>query len=152
MHKSRAGFTLVEVLIAVVIISIVIMSLLQMYANNVHIFSSIKQKTDVNKYASFFISNPDMGLENKSITIYDLLDDFDLDDDLRRELKNIKAKIIYQELEVIDMSDFEDDDSLQEDNSEENKKEVNSNMVIEIGKTILRLNNSSTALLRLRSQ
>jgi len=44
MPKSSRGFTLLEVLIAVMIISVVIGSLLQLFSNNTTTFSSIHQK------------------------------------------------------------------------------------------------------------
>ncbi len=151
MHKARDGFTLIEVIVAVVIISTVIMALLQMYANNIHIFSTLNKKTQINQYASFFISNPDIGLENDKIVLYGLVDDFDLEDDLRRELKNIKAEVIYQELETIDMADYDGSKDSDEDDIE-NKESSNSSMVFEIGKTILKVKESSVSLLRLKLQ
>jgi prepilin-type N-terminal cleavage/methylation domain-containing protein len=151
MHNkvtAKNGFTLIEVMISVVIISTVIMALIKMFANNTHIFSILKTKTQINQYASFFISNPKVGLENTTaLTLYDLVSDFSLEDDLRKRLKEKKIKIVYQEVETIDMSDF---DESKEQNSEE--KNVNSNMIFEIGKTILNVNNSSLALLRLKTE
>ena len=148
----RKGFTLIEVMVAVVIISTVIMALLEMFANNTHIFSMITKKTHINEYSSFFISNPEIGLENKeSLTLYDLIDDFDVEDKLRRELKEIKVKIVYQELETIDMSDFNGEEKADEnENSDEEEKKANSNMVFDIGKTVLKLDNASVAILRLK--
>ncbi len=155
MHKARDGFTLIEVIISVVIISTVIMALLQMYANNIHIFSTLNKKTQINQYSSFFISNPDIGLESDKHTLYDLVDDFDLENDLRRELKNIKVEVIYQELEKIDMADYDGSEDKNEDDTledEENKENSNSGMVFEIGKSILKVDESSVALLRLKLQ
>ena len=155
MHKARDGFTLIEVIISVVIISTVIMALLQMYANNIHIFSTLNKKTEINQYSSFFISNADIGLESDTITLYDLVEDFDLENDLRRELKNIKAEVIYQEIETIDMSDYDGSKDIDEDDSAEdveNKEKSNSAMVFEIGKSILKVKESSVSLLRLNLQ
>jgi prepilin-type N-terminal cleavage/methylation domain-containing protein len=141
----RDGFTLVEVMVSVVIISTVIMALFQMFANNTHIFSTLKQQAKISGYTSFFISNEDYGFEKDDITLYELIDGFKVEDELRKELKSIKAKIIYQELESIDMSEFDEDDS--DLNLE--KKEVDSEMVFEVGKTILKVNDTSSALLRI---
>ncbi len=142
----KNAFTLIEVLVAVMIISVVIMALIQMYANNTHIFSSLKQQTKINQYSSLLIENDEYGFENKTIRINDLVNEFDLQDDLRRELKNIKAEIIYKELQLIDMSE--------QNSNEETEKdiEVNSNMIIEIGQSIIKTDKSSTALMRLRVQ
>jgi len=64
------------------------------------------------------------------------VNNFDLDDDLRRKLKEQKAKIIYQKLDTIDLS--EDDNS------------SGSQLSLEIGKSILKVNNISNGFLRLQ--
>ena len=43
--NNRGGFTLIEVMVSVVIISSVILALLELISNNVHIFSIIDKKT-----------------------------------------------------------------------------------------------------------
>ncbi len=160
MHK-RDAFTLLEVMIAVVIISVVIMALLQMFANNNYIFSSIDKKTDINQYTSFFVSNPKYGFEKESVYLDELVVMFNVEDELRRELKTIKAEILYQELDEIDMSDFditdeEESDSYVDSYENQDSKNVSSNMVFEIGKTILLVNEKnsenklSSSLLRIR--
>ena len=155
MHKARDGFTLIEVIVAVVIISTVIMALIQMFANNTHIFSNLTKRTAINQYGSFFISNPDIGLEDDKLTLYNFVEDFNLEDDLRRELKEIKAEVVYQELEEIDMADYDGSkDVTEEDTQEEaqNKEESDSQMIFEIGKSVLKVKDSSVSLLRLRVQ
>ena len=136
----RKGFTLIEVMVAVMIISVVIMALLQMFANNTHIFSSLKKQTKANQYASLLIANDKYGFQNDDVYIYDLVSDFDLENDLRRELKSIKAKIIYQELDTIELGGLND----------EQETETSSNLVMEFGNTILKTESSSTALVRLK--
>lgn len=131
MKHSRDAFTLLEVMIAVMIISVVIMALLQMFSNNTHIFTTLKQKTLVNQYASFLVSHDNYGLENKSINMYRLVDDFDIETDLRRELKNIKVKVMYQELETMKMD---------------------KNMAFEVGKSILKTQADSAGLIRFQLQ
>lgn len=135
---SKNAFTLIEVIVAVMIISVVIMALIQMYANNTHIFSSLQQQAKTNQYSSFLIANDKYGFEDESINMDDLLAEFDLEDDVRRELKNIKAKIIYKELKRLDMREEDIENS--------------SDMIIEIGQSIIKTSNSSAALLRLRVQ
>lgn len=139
MLRGKNAFTLIEVMVAVMIISVVIMALLEMQGNSAHIFSKLTSQIKISQYASLFISNPDYGFEKKSVDLDDLLNDFKLEDDLRRELKNIKVKVVYEELELLDMSESDDD-------------EVSSSLVLEIGKTILKVNDSSTALVRFRIQ
>ncbi len=140
----RKGFTLIEVMVAVMIISVVIMALLQMYANSNHIFSVFKEKTKTNQYSSFFISNQMYGLENKSIHMDELVSDFKVEDDLRRKLKDMKAEVLYQVVGQIDMSESDD--------ATEEGSDTSSNMILELGKTILKVDNSSNALLRIRIQ
>ena len=136
----RNAFTLIEVMIAVMIISVVIMALLQMYANNTHIFSSMKQQTKINQYSSFLISNENYGFGDKNIYLHALVRDFDLEDDLRRELKEIKIKMLYKELKTIDISDQSNDEDI----------EASSGLVLEIGESTIQTDDGSTALLRFR--
>ncbi|MEA2100519.1 MAG: prepilin-type N-terminal cleavage/methylation domain-containing protein [Campylobacterota bacterium] len=156
MNKGRYAFTLIEVMVAVVIISTVIMALLTMSGNNTHLFSSFKNQIKINQYASFFISNTDYGLENEDVTLDKLVSEFDLETDLRRELKSIKVDVNYQVIEQIDMSEFEEsDDEIEEkydDSMEEEEENVNSSLIIEIGKTVLRVHDSSVSLLRIQVQ
>lgn len=129
-------------MVAVMIISVVILALLEMFANNTHIFSQLNRQKKINQYASLLISNPNYGLESKSTHMYDLISDFKIDDNLRRELKNVKIEILYQKVTKIDMSEYED--------KSKNEKGMNSNIIFEIGKTVLKTDDASTALLRLR--
>ena len=140
MHQARRAFTLIEVMVSVMIISVVIMALLQMYANNTHIFSAVKKQMQTNQYISLLIANNDYGFEDKNIYLYDLIRDFEVENDLRRELKKIKVAIIYQELESIDLSE---DMNNTQDNS-------NSGIVLEIGKSVLKAKDDSSSMMRLR--
>jgi len=137
---AKEAFTLIEVMVSVMIISVVIMALIEMFSNNTHLFSYIKKQTTITQYTSFFISNKEYGFQIKDVTLNDLLRDFNLDDTLRRELKNSKTKVLYQKLERIDLSE----------QSGDTEAEGNSKMVLEIGKTILQAEGSSSSLLRLR--
>ena len=157
MIKAKKAFTLIEVMISVLIVSTVIMALITMNGNNTHIFSSFKKQTQINQYTSFFISNKEYGFEDDSVDLDDLVSEFDVEDELRKELKEIKVDIIYQIIDEIDMSDFEEneDDSeedMQEYETEEETKEVTSSLIIEIGKTVLKVKDSSTSLLRIKVQ
>ena len=112
---KRGGFTLIEVMVSVVIISTVIMALLELISNSSHIFSNLDKKSQSNQYISLIIANKDYGHEDKKATMYDLVRDFDIESDLRRELKSQKIKVLYQELESIDMG--ESDETDEEENS-----------------------------------
>ena len=135
----RKAFTLLEVMVAVLIISIVIMALLQMRGHSAHIFSSLTQKLEINQYLSFLVSNDDYGFEQDSLSADKLLKDFDLERDLRQNLKKVKINLIYQELESIDLDEQDDDNP-------------SSGMIFETGKTILKTDKSSVSLPRIRLQ
>ena len=123
-------------MVAVMIISVVIMAILKMYSNNIFLFDKFKKEIKINEYSSFLVGNNKYGLETESLHLYYLVNNFDLDDDLRRKLKEQKAKIIYQKLDTIDLS--EDDNS------------SGSQLSLEIGKSILKVNNISNGFLRLQ--
>ena len=159
MTKARKAFTLIEVMISVLIISTVIMALITMSGNNTHIFSSFKKQVQVNQYVSFFISKKDYGFENDSVDLDDLVSEFDVEDELRKKLKELKVEVLYQIVDEIDMSDFEeseeDEDTQEElpdETSDEEDKQVSSNLVIEIGRTTLKVKDSSASLLRIKVQ
>jgi len=149
---ARNAFTLIEVMIAVMIISVVIATLLQMRGNSTHIFIDLDKKLKINQYTSFFASNENYGFENKNTSLDELISEFNLEDDLRRKLKNTNIEIIYQEISTIDMSEF-DIGEKQEEYDEDNQENTEvSQMIFEVGKTILKTKDSSTAILRLRLQ
>lgn len=149
------AFTLIEVMVAVVIISVVIMALIKLFANNTHIFSSLNAKSKNTQYLSFLVSPSDYGFEDKEITLYDLVKEFDIESELKRDLKNIKVKLLYQEVDTIDTAeyDFEAESKPESEAIEDNKEErANSNMIFEIGKTVLKVEDSSLYMLRIKQQ
>ena len=135
----RKAFTLIEVMVAVLIISVVITALFQMKGNSSHIFLNLSKKLEINQYSSFLISNDNYGFEKQTTTLDELLGNFKVEDELRQELKKAKIEVIYQELEQIDMSEQSDENA-------------SSGMIFEIGKTILKTDKSSVSLIRLRVQ
>lgn len=140
MLPTRRAFTLIEVMVSVMIISVVIMALIQMNANNTYLFSTTKKQLKTKQYLSLLIGNKEYGFENKNIYLDDLLRDFEVEDDLRRKLKSKKYEIIYQELESIDLSEDKNDT---EDSN-------NANIVLEIGKSVLKSKDDSSSMMRLR--
>ncbi|SFV75497.1 hypothetical protein MNB_SM-3-52 [hydrothermal vent metagenome] len=146
---KKGGFTLIEVMIAVMIISIVIMALIKISANNTHLFSHISQKISLNQYATFFIDNKKFGLQKDSTTLYELVKNFDIEDDLRKQLKNQKISLLYQITDTIDLGQFDDTKEKNDDFQTEEDKKVKSDMVFEIGKIVLKTKKSSVGYLRL---
>ena len=157
LKKTRAAFTLIEVMVAVVIVSIVIAALLEMQGNTNFKFLQIKEMMKANQYTSFLLSQGvDFGFEEESFDIKRLVDDFDMESDLRRKLSSIKAKITYKELTIIDTNEFvegEDSDN-PESYEDEETQTASTGIILEIGKTMLqsKKENIDEHLIRVRVQ
>ena len=139
-----------EVMVAVVIVSIVIAALLQMRGDTSHKFIQLKKTFDTSSYGTFISgSAPNYGYESSSMDIYRLVEEFDLESDLRRKLKAIKLKLDYEELVVLDSSDFEDTEDADGENIDASSA---GGIVFEIGKTQLHNKEFDISLLRIRVQ
>ena len=141
MHRARAAFTLVEVMVSVMIISVVIMALIEMHGNSTHLFTNIKERLHVSFLPSLLIANPDYGYENKTLSADMLTKDFILDDDLRRKLKALNITLSYEQL-----------DSMQAPISDKNSTVDSQNSLFYIGKTTLNVENSSVSFLRITTR
>ncbi len=137
MARAHSGFTLIEVMVSVMIVSVVIAALLQMEGNTSTLFHTIKEQGRADGYASFLLWNDKYGFEKEHLNLYRLVDDFDLDDNMRRELKRRDITLDYKKIRTIDLS---------ENNSSDAKT------VFEIGTTTLQYKKLTTSLLRLRLQ
>ena len=142
-NRSRKAFTLIEVMVAVMIISVVIAGLIQMYANNTHIFTSFKNQTVINQYSSFLVANKNYGSEDKRTDIYALVDTFKVKDELRRELKDQKVEIIYKELARM---------HLDESNDDEYDKDEIADLRLEVGESVIKTKDSSFSFIRFKLQ
>ncbi len=143
--SRRAAFTLIEMMIAVMIISVVVAALLELQTNNTKIFERIAKKEHLQHYTSLLLGSK-YGFEKESLTLDRLIERFDVDDDLRRELKKIKLKIGYDTLETIDLSQMGDevlDEQMQEGDSA-------SSMSLEVGRSVLRFEGESVSIMRVR--
>ena len=141
MHRARAAFTLVEVMVSVMIISVVIMALIEMHGNSTHLFTNIKERLHVSFLPSLLIANPDYGYENKTLSADILTKDFILDDDLRRKLKALNITLSYEQL-----------DSMQAPISDKNSTVDSQNSLFYIGNTTLKVENSSVSFLRITTR
>lgn len=84
----RKAFTLIEVLFAVMIMSLVGLALLQSSSNNTKLISHNAHKNGFVHLSSIFVLNMDETLHNSSKTLDDLLDKkYKLDDDTRQFFK-----------------------------------------------------------------
>jgi len=157
MPKHTKAFTLIEVLVAVMIISVVISALLQLFATNAHTFSSVEAKIHHTNRTSLILGNKLYGYEKKKVDLAELVKDFNIDDDLRRKLKNEKIEIIYTEVTSIDFDDaaesISENEQLQEGEDEEAVTDASAATTsMEIGKTTVKLNGESSAFLRVKLQ
>jgi prepilin-type N-terminal cleavage/methylation domain-containing protein len=142
-HLSRRGFTLIEVMVAVMIVSVVIAALLQMRGNTTHKLQELKKRLKTTQYNSFLSSLDDKyGFESSNIDLYRLAGDFDMESGLRRKLKSIKTKITYKKIDVLDSNDFDED----------GENNATSSIILEIGKTDVKSKDFSLSLLRVKLQ
>jgi prepilin-type N-terminal cleavage/methylation domain-containing protein len=149
---NRVAFTLIEVMVAVMIVSVVIAALLQMRGNTSHKFSKIKELIQTNQYSTFLLSQGDKyGFEDSRINMNLLVEDFDLESDLRRKLKAMKIEVKYEELETIDTSEFEEPSDEDVVNDEEQQKDT-TGIVFEVGKTKIVSDQIDVQLVRVRVQ
>lgn len=123
----RKGFSLVEVIIATVIIAIVGISLLEMGTKNQKIDLYIDKKSSLSQYSSIISFHHKPDFNNLDKTLFDFIEkDYDIDhDEVKKFLKS--EKISYKEQEILTL-DFG------ESNESEESKE---NMRLEIKKAII---------------
>jgi|GEM_PF-846025 len=96
--KMKKAFSLVEVLIAVALLSVVIVALIKMGQNNLFLLEKFKTTNTSSGYNSLAFFGIDMNkTEDKNIYLDEVVDF--KDDDLRRELKEIKVVVKNEKLE-----------------------------------------------------
>lgn len=146
-HSARAAFTLIEVMVAVMIVSVVIAALLQMQGSSANSLFEIKKMMQRAQYASFMIEEKEKyGFENSSVDLLRFTEDFVLESQLRQKLKAIALKVRYEEVERVDTS------SMSEMSDANLSESQNSGVVLEIGKTQLQSEHFTISLLRVRLQ
>ncbi len=99
---GRRGFTLIEVMVAVILISTVIAAMLQLFADNTRFLGGVEERIDHTLRGSLLLGKADYSFETKERTLYDLADDFELDDALRRRLKATKLSLAYRVEQQLD--------------------------------------------------
>lgn len=157
MPKRSRGFTLIEVLVAVMIIAVVIGALIQLFATNANTFSSVHEKILHADRTTLLLGNALYGYENKKADLAELVKDFNIDDDLRRLLKNEKVEIIYSEETSIDFGDAaesiaEADSAKTTDNDLVVSETGEAATALEIGRTTFKIGKESSSFLRVRIQ
>jgi len=146
----RKGFTLLEVMISVMIISLVIGVLLQLYSNNTRLFSSMRGHSELCMRSSLLIGNSAYGYEDKKINLAELVRDFEINDELRKKLKKYEAKITYTQVKDLSEATQKPDESVEAyiPESEEGLKKRS----MEIGRSSFEMYEFQTAYLRLKLQ
>lgn len=127
------------------IVSVVIAALLQMRGDTSNKLFQLGKMINTNQYNSFLLSNSESyAFEDSKIDMKRLVDEFELESDLRRRLGAIKTEIKYEELEIIDTNELQE--------SEDEEITANSGIIFEIGKTTLKTKDFSGTLIRVRLQ
>ncbi len=132
MRNKRKAFTLLEVMVAVLIVSVVIAAMFKVKGDaNTKLFW-LQSTINETQYNTFLLGNSEKyGFDKSSISLNELINEFDLESDLRRKLKAIKVSINYDKKDDID---------------------IPTGSVLELGKTKLETKNFSTSILRVKIQ
>jgi len=107
--KIHKAFTLIEVLFAVVLISMIGMALLKSSSNN----SKFMAYNDHKKYfidkLSIFAINMNDDLHKKTKTFYDLIyGKYKLDDETRKSLKKQRYELFKEDADTVTLSDSQE--------------------------------------------
>jgi prepilin-type N-terminal cleavage/methylation domain-containing protein len=132
MRNKRKAFTLLEVMVAVLIVSVVIAAMFKVKGDaNTKLFW-LQSTINETQYNTFLLGNSDKyGFDKSSISLNELVSEFDLESELRQKLKAIKVNISYDKKDAIDTP---------------------TGTVLEIGKTYLKSNRFSSSILRVKTQ
>ncbi len=156
MPKHSSGFTLIEVLVAVMIIAVVIGALIQLFATNSHTFSSVHQKILHTNKTTLLLGHAIYGLENKRVDLAELVKDFNLDDDLRRLLKKERVEIRYTEVTSVDFDEAAE--AIAEADANASNSDVyieeagEATNTLEVGRTTLKIGDQTSSFLRVKFQ
>ena len=97
----KNAFSLMEVIISIVILSVVMITLLQIKTDNIHLVSKSEQKIKLNDYILLAIdfSDKNMTIKNEDIDIYK---NFKYENEyVRNELKDIKVSIKDEKIQSV---------------------------------------------------
>ncbi len=97
--QSKKALSLVEVLVSIMLISVIIVSILQMKENNLHFLQKGEAGANNNAYISLVSLEKTTKLDNSKIYLNNKIDF--KDDDIRRKLKKIKIDKEEEMLEPI---------------------------------------------------
>lgn len=104
---GKKAFSLMEVIISVTLLSVVMLSLLQIKSNNIFILQKASSEEKNKEYLSMAIDSKPYSKRNENIYLSRL---FNIqDDDLRKELKQAKIKV---KDEILDTKDYKNNEVL----------------------------------------
>ena len=94
LHTSKKSFSLMEVIIAVMILSVVMVALLQIKTENIFLISKTNERIKLNEYVQLSIDLKKVNEENSENIEFFLDKKYPfVNDDIRKELKEIKVDI-----------------------------------------------------------
>jgi prepilin-type N-terminal cleavage/methylation domain-containing protein len=107
LFTGKKAFSLMEVIIAVTLLSVVMISLFKIKSNNIFILQKAPQEEKNKEYLSMAIDSKPYNKRNENIYLSRL---FNIqDDDLRKELKQVKIKV---KDETLDTKDYKNNELL----------------------------------------
>ena len=114
MHKIKKAFTLIEVMISVIIVSIVVMGALRLHGQNSDMATYLMKRGNAELDNSLFLTQRAQRYDKSKKSAYDLLiDEFSIKDDKSRNiLKKIEKNINITEPEAIPVGETEDSPAL----------------------------------------
>ena len=146
---KRSAFTLIEVMVSVMIITTVVMALYTMNGNSSFIYEKTLKNAQYTGYLSFLVANEKYGFESDTLDLERLLEGFELENELRRTLKEIKLTIRYDEVSTIDLSAFDMQD-MPKEMQEDTKQKEQSGAIFEIGRSSLSFDEDVAFITRIR--
>ena len=107
--------------------------------------------------SSLLLGSTVYGYEDKKMDLSELIKDFNIDDDLRRKLKNKKVEIIYTEVTSLNFDDAAESLAKAEGESGNNDEGLVTKTsevanTLEIGRTTIKIDNESSSFLRVKFQ
>jgi prepilin-type N-terminal cleavage/methylation domain-containing protein len=90
--KNRNGFTLIEVMIAVILLSSVLIVLFKINGNNISFISKLKNKNKESNYITFLNNDFKYSFETNTLNLDKLIQKINLTDEENKIFKNKKLK------------------------------------------------------------
>ncbi len=122
MRSTKKAFTLIEVLVSVVILSVVAVGLFDVSSKGKQNYIFLKEKTEFDRLSSLAFINNNQKYHNKDKTLYDFIRyDYNIDDDdLRTYLKSKKVNYTHKEVSTFKPLEDKEGKEFKEEQAEEN--------------------------------